>query len=663
MEAVINDPNVKVDKVFWKMVDKISNIKDNYIPPIRNDKNDKVIATTTEEIANCLHLHFIKEPKRNNYEQRHINYHNKINNRMENYNYNKKDNQSTLNRKIQEQEVMKVINDLNKNSAMGFDFMHYKLISWSKNIIIKNLTLLFNLCFYKHQKCPKAWKMGEFIPIRKPGRIPHYCKNIRPITILPGLARILNKIISNRILTDCIKRKLINKNNVAFQKNKCAENIFIDYVEKILRPFQNGHFLELTITDLGWAYDSVWKNGLLNKLIKKYGYDGNLIAWLMEYLSNRMTRVVYNGIKTPWRKSLDNLPQGSTLSTILFVLFLNFVNIGNNHHNKFWKEKLNNLKKRKNKNNNENENENENENQEMKMISDCKNEKEITELIEMERSNMRIEFANFADDCTLCMAPLDYKCILSDKIKYNYRFNMQNGIEYFFDWTLYNQLIIKGSKCSSISFSNKKDFVAYVYKLNGNELELIHARDHAPQNCKHRYRLQYTDGLKRLEENYFENLKENNGDYDLVNLTIDGKSKTRNKLNNNNNNLNTIKLLSKKEKQKQQQQQNKLEKRTIHELPESVRLLGIHFDPKLYLNEHIEIILEKAERKLYCLHKMAKCKFYNFSCMTIYKLFECVIRPKLEYAICTISSSKKWKLIEQIQRRAYRMVLKSKPAS
>ena len=58
---------------------------------------------------------------------------------------------------------------------------------------------------------------------------------------------------------------------------------------------------------------------------------------------------------------------------------------------------------------------------------------------------------------------------------------------------------------------------------------------------------------------------------------------------------------------------------------------------------------------------MAKCKFYNFNANTIYRLFASVIRPKLEYALCTISSSKKWKLIEKIQRRAYRMVLKAKP--
>ena len=58
----------------------------------------------------------------------------------------------------------------------------------------------------------------------------------------------------------------------------------------------------------------------------------------------------------------------------------------------------------------------------------------------------------------------------------------------------------------------KKNFTAYMYKLNGKDLDSVHAREHAPQSCKHRSLLQYTDGLKRLDANYFENLKEDNGD-------------------------------------------------------------------------------------------------------------------------------------------------------
>ena len=59
--------------------------------------------------------------------------------------------------------------------------------------------------------------------------------------------------------------------------------------------------------------------------------------------------------------------------------------------------------------------------------------------------NFRIDFSNFADDCSLCMVPMDYKCELNNYIKYNYRLVMQHSIEKFYDWTRYNKLIIAKS--------------------------------------------------------------------------------------------------------------------------------------------------------------------------------------------------------------------------
>ena len=70
---------------------------------------------------------------------------------------------------------------------------------------------------------------------------------------------------------------------------------------------------------------------------------------------------------------------------------------------------------------------------------------------------------------------------------------------------------------------------------------------------------------------------------------------------------------------KLQQQQNKCN------LPESVRILGVFFNPVLYFNDHLKIVMEKAEKKLHCLLKLAYCKYYRFKPQTILKLFESVI--------------------------------------
>ena len=93
------------------------------------------------------------------------------------------------------------------------------------------------------------------------------------------------------------------------------------------QAFQNGHFFEMGFLDLQSAYDSVWVDGLLYRMINDYNYDGNIIAWYIEYLKGRKTRVKYKNWVTNWKDGLENLLQGQTDSTILFDLMLNYINL------------------------------------------------------------------------------------------------------------------------------------------------------------------------------------------------------------------------------------------------------------------------------------------------------------------------------------------------
>ena len=144
LESLINDPNTKVDKVFWDTINKITNVREDYIPALRDENTNEVIATTTEEIADELHYHFIKPLKRNKYEQKHLNYHKRVNDFINDYSKNNNNANSIVNRPYTKQEVLHVINTMNKNSAMAFDFIHYKLIFWAKDTIVDSLVLLFN---------------------------------------------------------------------------------------------------------------------------------------------------------------------------------------------------------------------------------------------------------------------------------------------------------------------------------------------------------------------------------------------------------------------------------------------------------------------------------------------------------------------------------------
>ena len=175
---------------------------------------------------------------------------------------------------------------------------------------------------------------------------------------------------------------------------------------------------------------------------------------------------------------------------------------------------------------------------------------------------------------------LPIKIKLTNKIKRDYRLAMQLAIEDLYDYTRFYQLVVSKIKCSTISFSNKKDFQAYVYQLGEDKLELIHSHQHTPMECKHNGRQQYSDGLMRKE-----NLNEGNGLLDLSNLNQFGE------------------MIDKKLNGYLNISIGKEDDKSIifseYDLPKSVRILGIHFDPKMYFNEHLKIIINKAKYKLY----------------------------------------------------------------
>ena len=183
IERLINDPNVNKEKLFYGAINKISNRSSVSIPPLRDPSDDHVIASTDAEIADELHKYYVKPLKRNTYEPKHIVFHEHVDNFVNNYENNNNNSDNIVNREFTEQEVLYVINNLNRNSAMAFDYIHYELVYWVKHQIVYCLTKLFNLCFVKHQKCRNIWKFSEFVPVPKPGRPSYYCKNIRPISI------------------------------------------------------------------------------------------------------------------------------------------------------------------------------------------------------------------------------------------------------------------------------------------------------------------------------------------------------------------------------------------------------------------------------------------------------------------------------------------------
>ena len=77
------------------------------------------------------------------------------------------------------------------------------------------------------------------------------------------------------------------------------------------------NFVEL---DISAAFDWVSHSGLFFKF-KSIGVGGSLLSICREFLSNRMQRVVVDGVTSEWIPIVSVVPWGSVLGPLLFNLY------------------------------------------------------------------------------------------------------------------------------------------------------------------------------------------------------------------------------------------------------------------------------------------------------------------------------------------------------
>lgn len=183
------------------------------------------------------------------------------------------------------------------------------------------ISLLFNKSLVSG--CyPSEFKKAVVRPLlKKHGLDASQTKNHRPVSNLPFLSKLLERIVQRRLQTFLDKNGLMPKTQSAYRQYHSTETVVTKVYNDMLMAADGGQVSALCLLDLSAAFDTVDHDLLTRRLERQYGLRGVVLQWFSSYLSDRIFQVVYGGSTSSTVHIPCSVPQGSVLGPRLFILY------------------------------------------------------------------------------------------------------------------------------------------------------------------------------------------------------------------------------------------------------------------------------------------------------------------------------------------------------
>ena len=217
-------------------------------------------------------------------------------------------------------EVLAIIKKLKRKVSEGYDEIPASLIIDGAEELAVPLSHLINRCL-AHSVFPTAEKCAKITPVHKSDE-KTVMDNYRPISVLPVLSKVFERIVHNQLYTYLEENNLLSDCQFGFRRKSSTEHAVTYFSDFIKTSMDKGKLTGAVFVDLRKAFDTIDHATLIAKL-PIYGVHGKERTWFESYLFNRQQFVSYQGICSERQSIRCGVPQGSILGPLLFTIVIN----------------------------------------------------------------------------------------------------------------------------------------------------------------------------------------------------------------------------------------------------------------------------------------------------------------------------------------------------
>ena len=205
--------------------------------------------------------------------------------------------------------ISEIINVLKKvrDSSPGDDTISYSMLKNAPPTFLQKLSDLY-MRSLQSGRLVTGWKMATIIPIPKKNNA------YRPISLLPVIGKVMEKIILHRIRWSA---KPPNVRATGFKPGSGTRDAVSILLHDISSSRTRKRRAAAVYLDLQKAFELVNKDVILSELATA-GLQGRLLAWTSDFLSDRRAKVRFQNCYSNTQSFENGTPQGSSLSPTIF---------------------------------------------------------------------------------------------------------------------------------------------------------------------------------------------------------------------------------------------------------------------------------------------------------------------------------------------------------